>query len=60
MQKLNDGFYTQPYTSNIVAIRNNIAYEVAIINGKKLISNNIVPSVPYILHTWIFTPFVNN
>ena len=57
MKTLKNGFYTQPKTSNVIAIIDNVGYHVSRINGKLFISTERVIVNCSIVENWDFVEF---
>lgn len=56
-ENFKNGFYQQPKTSNIVALIDGVCYRVAIVDGKKLISNERQVYTNSVLSDWVFEEF---
>ena len=54
MKTMKDGYYTEPHTSNKIAIINNEAFYVSSLN---LITNERVTFASYIVEKWDYIPF---
>ena len=51
---LKNGFYTEPHTTNTIAIIDNVAYCTSLINCNRIISNERVLFLSSIVSKWEF------